>query len=48
MPRQLIPPEPWWPQAADLMVRYSATSTAVGRKEADYFLGPTDRANTGC
>ena len=22
MPRQLIPPEPWWPQAADLMVRY--------------------------
>ena len=22
MPRNLIPPEPWWPQAADLMVRY--------------------------
>jgi hypothetical protein len=22
MPRHLIPPEPWWPEAADLMVRY--------------------------
>jgi hypothetical protein len=22
MPRQLIPSEPWWSEAADLMVRY--------------------------
>jgi len=34
MPRQLIPPEPWWAEAADLMVRYD-----ISLREATAELG---------
>jgi hypothetical protein len=32
MPRNLIAPEPWWPDAADLMVRYDRSLLEAAAK----------------
>jgi hypothetical protein len=32
MPRNLIAPEPWWPHAADLMVRYDRSLLEAAAK----------------